>query len=640
MHLKTKLIATFFLQLLLLGPIGSADAIDRVWSGQLLTDGWADAFFVTNWFNPNDPLDNGIPDADDVAIFDEASAQSSRVVVDPGRTVQAVEFVGEGFRLSGSGSPLTLTTGNITTSNGVDNGLPDNVIFSDLILTDNGIWDIGSHLQVERIRGGKSIVKRGNEFLVIGSTDPVEPSTLDRLLIIDGSVVVTGVQVTANALDGSGEFTVQNGGTFVLAGSQDSTFSGTLSTDGTGTNVLVKSGSGALTLSGNNSFDGVVSFDEGAIVATNDNSLGSARVLETGGTSTLEYQAGITLSNQIDTSSIRLQVTSGTATHSGLVMGSGSVTKTGSGTLALTGANFYAGGTTISAGKLRVSTSSLPSAGGVVNNAELEFAQPSNATYAGAISGSGSFTKSGNGQLTLTGNNPYEGTTFVDEGTLFVAATTGSATGTGQVRITGGATFGGTGLSSGTTVNSGGTLAPSVSDGQLTLGGLSLGSGSTWKMGVGEGLGNHLIVLDSASLGGNLVIDLLDGFVPELSDMFTLLTADTLVGALANVADGSRLDTLDGEGSFLVRYNGTNNSVVLSEFAVHGDFDFDGDIDGADFLLWQRNPSIGDLADWQSNFGIPSNSIAASSSTVPEPRSMAILLVFPAAMAGCCRFGR
>lgn len=37
---------------------------------------------------------------------------------------------------------------------------------------------------------------------------------------------------------------------------------------------------------------------------------------------------------------------------------------------------------------------------------------------------------------------------------------------------------------------------------------------------------------------------------------------------------------------------------ILAGLGGHpGDFDLDGDVDGADFLLWQRNPSVGDLAD-------------------------------------------
>ncbi|WP_197530903.1 PEP-CTERM sorting domain-containing protein [Bythopirellula polymerisocia] len=61
--------------------------------------------------------------------------------------------------------------------------------------------------------------------------------------------------------------------------------------------------------------------------------------------------------------------------------------------------------------------------------------------------------------------------------------------------------------------------------------------------------------------------------------------------------------------------------VTLLEFA--GDFDRDGDVDGTDFLVWQRNPSVGSLAEWQTHYG--SGSLAAVAA-VPEPSSVVLLL--------------
>jgi hypothetical protein len=51
--------------------------------------------------------------------------------------------------------------------------------------------------------------------------------------------------------------------------------------------------------------------------------------------------------------------------------------------------------------------------------------------------------------------------------------------------------------------------------------------------------------------------------------------------------------------------------------------------DGRDFLLWQRNPSVGNLADWQANYGFGSLSALtdSSNSAVPEPGS-ALLTFF------------
>ena len=56
-----------------------------------------------------------------------------------------------------------------------------------------------------------------------------------------------------------------------------------------------------------------------------------------------------------------------------------------------------------------------------------------------------------------------------------------------------------------------------------------------------------------------------------------------------------------------------------------GDFDQDGDVDGEDFLLWQRNPAVGDLADWETNYG--TNPLVASIATVPETATFGLALL-------------
>jgi hypothetical protein len=62
--------------------------------------------------------------------------------------------------------------------------------------------------------------------------------------------------------------------------------------------------------------------------------------------------------------------------------------------------------------------------------------------------------------------------------------------------------------------------------------------------------------------------------------------------------------------------------------AKPGDFDGDGDVDGADFLVWQRggspNPlSAADLATWKGNFG----SAVAAAGAVPEPGTLGLALM-------------
>lgn len=57
--------------------------------------------------------------------------------------------------------------------------------------------------------------------------------------------------------------------------------------------------------------------------------------------------------------------------------------------------------------------------------------------------------------------------------------------------------------------------------------------------------------------------------------------------------------------------------------ALPGDFDMDNDVDGEDFLVWQRNPAVGDLADWEENFGTGTPAVAGASA-VPEPSAIAL----------------
>ncbi len=70
-----------------------------------------------------------------------------------------------------------------------------------------------------------------------------------------------------------------------------------------------------------------------------------------------------------------------------------------------------------------------------------------------------------------------------------------------------------------------------------------------------------------------------------------------------------------------------NVKIGLATAGTPGDFDDDGDVDGQDFLVWQRggSPSVlsaGDLATWQGAYGNP----LAAVSAVPEPASISMLV--------------
>ncbi|MDL2286858.1 autotransporter-associated beta strand repeat-containing protein, partial [Desulfococcaceae bacterium OttesenSCG-928-F15] len=111
------------------------------------------------------------------------------------------------------------------------------------------------------------------------------------------------------------------------------------------------------------------------------------------------------------------------ATMSGIISGAGSLTKTGGGDLTLSGANSYTGGTSIEVGGGLTVTGTLGTgtyAGAIANAGSLTFDQTADQMLSGAISGGGSFTKRGDGELTLA-SDATQNSFKLDEGSLKLA---------------------------------------------------------------------------------------------------------------------------------------------------------------------------------------------------------------------------
>lgn len=140
------------------------------------------------------------------------------------------------------------------------------------------------------------------------------------------------------------------------------------------------------------------------------------------------------------------------------------IVKNGDGVQVLAGDSTHSGGTTINTGTVVVgnggATGSLGS-GAIVNNGVVVVNRTGELAFTQAITGSGSVVQGGSGTLVLSGNiNTYSGGTIVDQGTLRVMNSSGSATGMGVVTIANGATLSGTGIIGGqTNINFGGTLS-------------------------------------------------------------------------------------------------------------------------------------------------------------------------------------
>jgi T5SS/PEP-CTERM-associated repeat protein len=186
-------------------------------------------------------------------------------------------------------------------------------------------------------------------------------------------------------------------------------------------------------------------------------------------------------------------------------------------------------------------------------------------------------------------------------------------------------------------VGNNGLVSPGTSTGALHVDGDYVQSvDAKLKVELASGASfDQLLITGSADLAGTLDIALLDGLAISGERFLPILTA-------ANVMDQFDMELLPSvpDVTFDVIYNPT--SVVLHIVAptLPGDFDMDRDVDGRDFLIWQRGGSpsplsTGDFADWQANYGASGS--PASEVGTPEPTTAIILLI---AMMSMLRMSR
>ncbi len=363
----------------------------------------------------------------------------------------------------------------------------------------------------------------------------------------------------------AGTFTVSgnidNGGnSLALKGTGNTTLSGVIS----GTGNLLKADSGTTTLSGANTYSGGTTVSGGTLRLENASALGATSgaatvadgatlALASGGSTTFGANA-LTLNgagvdslgalrnvagNNTWTGTVALATNSsiGAATGtdltvSGIVSGTGTLTKVGDGVLTLSGTNTYSGGTQINAGTVSVAAnsglgataSSLALNGGTLRSTATFSLDPARAvslgaaggtfetssgttlTYNGAIAGSGALNKTGTGTLSLGGSSTYNGATNINAGTLALATTNALPTAT-AVTVASGATF-------------------NVNSQNTTIGSLA-GAGNTTL-----GTGNILTLGGAASTTYSGVMSGSGGLTQAGTGVLTMSGANTFTGNL------------------------------------------------------------------------------------------------------------
>lgn len=220
---------------------------------------------------------------------------------------------------------------------------------------------------------------------------------------------------------------------------------------------------------------------------------------------------------------------SGIIADSGIAGGTGgALTKVGAGTLTLTGANSYTGGTTVEAGRLDIgaggATGSIAGDVDVLAGGTLALNRSDDFTFAGLIGGDGTVEKLAAGTLTLTGDsNAFAGTTTVNAGTLAVNGTLG-----GVVDVLSGGRLEGTGTVGTTTVASGGTIAPGNSIDTLSVAGdITFAAGSTYEVEIEPDLDGDLIdASGAATIDGGTVHVLKTAGTYTPGSRWTIVSAD------------------------------------------------------------------------------------------------------------------
>ncbi|QWJ61937.1 autotransporter-associated beta strand repeat-containing protein [Salmonella enterica] len=370
------------------------------------------------------------------------------------------------------------------------------------------------------ISGSGQVVKSGDETLTLSGTNTYSGGTL----ISGGTLVASNVEalgtgdVTDNAV-----LELNTGGDF------DNAISGS--------GQVEKSGDGTLTLSGSNTYTGGTTINDGTLIATSVDALGSGDVTDN---ATLALNTGGTFDNTIS--------------------GSGKVEKSGDDALTLSGANSYTGGTLISGGTLIASNVEALGTGDVTNNATLEL--NTGGDFTNNISGSGQVVKSGDETLTLSGSNTYTGGTTINDGTL--VATSVDALGSGDV--TDNATL---------ALNTGGTFDNTISgsgkveksgDDALTLSGANSYTGGTLISG-GTLVASNVEALGSGDVTDNATLALNTGGTFD----------NTISGSGQVVKSGDDVLTLSGSNTYTGGTTISGGTLIASNVDALGTGDVTND---------------------------------------------------------------
>ncbi|MBX3425545.1 MAG: autotransporter-associated beta strand repeat-containing protein [Pirellulales bacterium] len=159
-----------------------------------------------------------------------------------------------------------------------------------------------------------------------------------------------------------------------------------------------------------------------------------------------------------------------------------------------------------------------------------------------------------------------------------------------------------------------------ISQTMTVSGDLTLNAGSTLAIDISTpSAHDKLNVTGNLAAGGTLAVSLQAGS-PTLAagNVFDILDFASASGSFSTVSLPSLTGGLSWDTSSLL----TTGQLSVVAGGLPGDFNSDTKVDGSDFLAWQRNPGVGNLSDWRTNYGAGVGPATPAVGAVPEPSTL------------------
>ena len=309
-----------------------------------------------------------------------------------------------------------------------------------------------------------------------------------------------------------------------------------------GVGTFVKQGNGVLTFSGPHTYNGATQVNGGTLTAASDEVIPDFSAVTVASGATLDLTSfSETIGSLAGAGNVKLNnalLTVGRSSTNTIFSGvisddkglPGQLVKVGAGTLTLTGANTYTGGTSIEAGTLQLGNGGTTgSVDGDIDTTSgfLAINRSDDLAFGQLVTGGGGVIQNGTGSLQLTNTaNSYTGGTVVNAGTLKIAdnATLGAASGSVTVNAPGKA-----------------LVTENVTSGRAFF----LNGGATLSV-----AGGKTLIIDGGQVNGGL-----------LAGPGTLVTRGGTIVTGATIAAGATVTVDGGSASF-------NNIVNNGKFVV------------------------------------------------------------------------